>query len=50
MLNNDPKDFDINVLQQIFPLVERDQIIAALQTTNNDVEKAAELLAQVKGK
>lgn len=42
-------DFDINALQQIFSLVERDQIIAVLQTTNNDVQKAAELLAQVKG-
>jgi len=36
-------------LQQIFSLVERDQIIGVLQTTNNDVEKAVELLAQGKG-
>lgn len=32
-------------MQQIFTLIEKDKIIAALQSTNYDVAKAAELLA-----
>lgn len=39
------RDFHVHALQQIFSLTERDEIIAALQSTDNDVEKAAELLA-----
>lgn len=38
------RDFHVHALQKIFSLTERDEIIAALQSTDNDVEKAAELL------
>ena len=40
------RDVHVNALQQIFTLTEKDQIIAALQSTDYDVTKAAELLAQ----
>lgn len=42
---NSQRDFHVHALQQIFSLTEKDEIIAALQSTDNDVEKAAELLA-----
>lgn len=42
---NSQSDFHVHALQQIFALTEKDEIIAALQSTDNDVERAAELLA-----
>ena len=42
---NSQRDFHVHALQKIFSLTEKDEIIAALQSTDNDVEKAAELLA-----
>ena len=40
------RDVHVNALQQIFTLTEKDQIIAAIQPTDYDVAKAAELLSQ----
>ena len=45
IVKDSQRDFHVHALQQIVSLTETDEIIAALQSTDNDVEKAAELLA-----